>query len=421
VRLCRELSGHTTAQVVAYLERRRDELVTREGPAVLDRPDVVQLMTVHGAKGLEFPVVFVPEANTAPYVPNTAVRWRGGEGVSFTLERREGDDERPRPAFYAFLSHRERSEEAEEHLRLFYVASTRAADYLYLSGEATGRGGWISEVSLASQEGDLRDVEFRAPVDAAVHVVQRRPVTPTLTVPDASSEVAFTPELLARPPVIPIRTSTPATAIRTHEVVGGARGDGLGLVRGRIVHRAIEAAFKPGAASVAATVEWLTAEEAVELDECAREELAAEATELVERFLSSPEAGAVRESPAAYFELPFAWDWSGIPVHGQLDLVYQDPSSGKWWVVDFKTDRVEAGSEADAARPYLVQLGIYATALEAATGVSPRAALQFLRSGGRHEVSIVELESALSQARSLVDIRLLWGSEDSGVFGEDES
>src|SRR5690606_4290179 len=46
VRLCRGLSGFTLTEVVDYLEGRRDDLVAREGPAVLDRPNAVQLMTV---------------------------------------------------------------------------------------------------------------------------------------------------------------------------------------------------------------------------------------------------------------------------------------------------------------------------------------------------------------------------------------
>lgn len=102
-----------------------------------------------------------------------------------------------------------------------------------------------------------------------------------------------------------------------------------------------------------------------------------------------------------------AWDWDGIPVHGQLDLLYQEGAAGRWCVVDFKTDRVTAGREAEVGAPYLVQIGLYAKALEAAVGVRPRAGLLFLSSGVYYEPVWDEVDAALTAARREIDAGLL--------------
>ena len=68
-------------------------------------------MTVHGAKGLEFPIVFVPEAHLSSWSTWDAVRWSREDGVSVTLERDEDDDTRPRPGFYAHLQQQDQLEE----------------------------------------------------------------------------------------------------------------------------------------------------------------------------------------------------------------------------------------------------------------------------------------------------------------------
>ena len=72
-------------------------------------------------------------------------------------------------------------------------------------------------------------------------------------------------------------------------------------------------------------------------------------------------------------------------------------------MVDFKTDRVEKGREADHATAYLAQLGIYVGAIEAATGQSPRAGLMFLRTGTLHWVSKSEIDAALDITRGRID------------------
>ena len=422
LRIVRTLAGHPLSEVVSYLEQRRDDLDPREGPATLDRPDAVQLMTVHGAKGLEFPIVFVPEAHVAPRVIWEAVRWSREDGVSLTLKPDEDDTTRPRPGFYAYLVKRDEEQDAEEYRRLFYVAATRAGDYLYVSGDASGSRGWLHAVRDAHEGGALRGIDLREPLPPDTTALARRQAPPVVRPPAASEEQDYVPPLLARPPVIPLRASTPVTALRPPQTDRQQyrRGDGLAALRGLIVHRALEVSGgAPDSLDDAALADIAREQSERALDDATTQALAAEVREMLDRYEGSPVADALASADVErWFELPFAWDWDGVPVHGSIDLVYRD--AGGWHVIDFKSDRLDGTSAQEAASHYAVQIGLYQRALEAAVGAPASAALLFLRSGELASPPPAEVDAALAEARERVDAGVLLEPADLGFVEEAE-
>ena len=403
VDLARQLAGHSLDELVAYVRRRRDELQAREGQAVLDQSEAVRLLTVHGAKGLQFPIVFVPEAHLPSHVTYDAVRWRTGEGISITRAKKVGSDEdrRGRPGSYSHLLQQDEAEEAAEHKRLFYVAATRAADALYITGDDSTRSdAWLTAARSALGEA-AGGVEIRSPIPVDLGAIADRVPPKSVQVPPEDEEEDFVAPLAARPPVIPLRSSTPVTSLRLEEPSRSDfhHGDGLGLVRGRLAHSAIEEWFKTGKRPV---LDELTRRADDGLGEQAVRGVAAEVDRMLDIFDDSPLADTLRDGGTrAWFEMPFSWDWDGVPVHGTIDLAYE--TWGAWHVLDFKTDDLRGRSLADASEAYLPQLALYASALERAIGRSPAVGVLFLRTGDLYVPRPADLARALETTRGLID------------------
>lgn len=137
--------------LLAWLEHAEDtdELMPRAEPV---QPGVVQLLTIHGSKGLEWDAVAVVRlvAEELPKKPRTSLGWlgfgvlpyafRGDRGALPVLDWRPGDPAVPKEvkaAIAAFKAANKAHQEQEER-RLAYVALTRARRELLLTGSMWG-------------------------------------------------------------------------------------------------------------------------------------------------------------------------------------------------------------------------------------------------------------------------------------------
>ncbi|MEK6301538.1 MAG: UvrD-helicase domain-containing protein [Acidobacteriota bacterium] len=161
-----------------------EEAGGRESEGQLDdSADAVRLMSIHQSKGLEFPLVIIPDLHRLP--DNRREWWALDRHRGLTLKVPDGRGRLVAGCAAAAFVERAKRREEFESMRLLYVAATRAKDRLILSGAAKDlsslRGSWLGWVSKAlgldaqPKSGVLRSsegIEVRVTVnlaDASAH------------------------------------------------------------------------------------------------------------------------------------------------------------------------------------------------------------------------------------------------------------
>jgi len=151
------------------LEFRERELRESEAPVASESDDVVKIMTVHAAKGLEFPLVCVADLTATVGGRSGPILQPDG---SFTFRLRDGPDVPGREQVTLW----DREQEQSERLRLLYVALTRAQEHLILSAAEYPRCNteYLDTVRRLVEARPLPKPEARHRVNASVRAALRR-------------------------------------------------------------------------------------------------------------------------------------------------------------------------------------------------------------------------------------------------------
>jgi len=198
-------SGHLIRDFVRFVEE-FEALGGREGEGQMDESaNVVRLMTIHQAKGLEFPVVIIPDLHRDPARRETQFILDRHKGVTARIP--DGRGQTVRGALFNELRQRNRWREEFESMRLLYVAATRARDRLIFSGALarkdlknltkTNREQWLAwiwqalELDEFAQSGLLKfgdDVQIGVTVDRECLGLWAGVSAPSIVTPDAERE-----------------------------------------------------------------------------------------------------------------------------------------------------------------------------------------------------------------------------------------
>ena len=403
-------------------QQTRTDLAEAESPVTEIEDDVVRIMTIHQAKGLEFPIVVMPKMASERWSERAiSVVDREADRIDFQIGRAEHRFETPG---YAAAHQRQEVYEESEERRLFYVAATRARDWLVLPAFFTERTqgyhdlldealpGWlnvpedgIGPGSLSYRVEQLGNVPHQEPelirpdVPALfsrwqeLHALALEQGQPRREVVAPSSLGHDEPKLPRE--TEPLDRSADAVDRGASSDSGGAlsgtdaadtlrsalrfvANESDGRERGSAVHDALfHADFDDWDASERAALRVFT-----------EQGLAGDGEELlghVRRAFESELGDAVRAAQQVERELPLVAVERDRIMEGYVDLAYLPDGAESWVLVDYKTDR-DPSVETRAA--YEEQVRAYAR-MFSSTGVGVQAAyLLFTASGEAHSVPL---------------------------------
>jgi len=387
--------------------------------------NVIRIMTIHNSKGLEFPVVVVPDLDR---------RTRSSDSVPVF-------DDQLGPLVPAAVDKAvvglnlyrstQRNEDLEERKRLLYVACTRAADYLILSSSLDDlqkpKSDWLK---LLADRFDLRTGQCLQELPAGYGLPQVRVITdepeierkltgkahgggltemvqntielaaegkgevPSSVGPvpcDASSRRRFSFSRLSGELVVQRPAGEPVEGDLKERTSLDPKGFGT------LIHAVLE---RISFTSADADVDGLCRFLAPMHLERGWEEAAGTAAQLVEGFLRHPRATELAQARALHREVEFILPWPPTAegtveryLHGFIDCLYQDADGG-WHLLDYKSNQVSATGVPNAARPYELQMYVYWLACYRALGVRPvEGVIHFLQPGEQY---VCEFDKALS-------------------------
>ncbi|WP_137125918.1 double-strand break repair helicase AddA [Roseomonas sp. HF4] len=332
----------------------------------------VRIMTVHGAKGLQAPIVILPDTTGAP-PDRTTLRWLDGDLPAWA-PRQDGF---AAPALTAQRQD-DRDREAEEQHRLLYVALTRAEDRLVVCGWQGKRevpeGCWYRLVEQGFDRlGGAAEVSFDPPrepfpADAAIRRLacpQAAPPKPEGPARAGMAAIALpawarrpappeAPAGAVAPSALPGEEETPSAPPRPADDPRGLR-----FRRGRLVHALLQHLPDHPPAAREDVARRFLARPGHGLEAAEREAVLAEVLALLDQPLVAAALG-----PGSLAEAPLAGRLGERLIAGQVDRLLVAPD--RVLVLDYKTNRPPPAEVAQVAPIYLRQMAAYRALLRAA-------------------------------------------------------
>ena len=376
-----------------------------ESPDRAGGGESVAIMTMHAAKGLEFPVVVLAslQSDTRGGVPGLLFSDSSGLGARW---REPFGPEPAADAAYRAIAGDIRQRDRHEADRLFYVAMTRAEEHLVLSAAfpaAPQRKNWsklvFDRLGISPKQASSGELEERTAGDARF-AFRSVSSAPRGALEGSGARVARPAVLRPLPPSAQADYLASVTSVamfaqcpRRYFLSRYLGLDGAGGAPRR------EEPVEDGPAALR------DGTDASEFGDLVHRHLAGELVEatpavrrLADRFRAHELGKRVERATCVDREMGLVFAVDDFLLRGTIDLLFEE--GGERVLLDYKTDRVPAAGLQRSARRYAPQIQLYAAGLARSSRPASRALLFYLRTGTAIDIDIGE--RALERARELV-------------------
>lgn len=401
--LCRDFAQRSPgplAHLVEHLTRLARSGEEQNAPAP-DSPDAVRIMTMHAAKGLEFPVVFCCALDGDARRDSGGLYFAPALGLGATWRMDDGEEEKDGVAerIREQLSQREK----EEASRLLYVALTRAEQKLILTyGRGKQSRGWVKMIEQLQVAVRPEVITTRPEVTAS-----NADALDQQTAPAGRGSARSAGEQLLEPPKPqPSRDPRERSALQPDHAASGLEDSSVSASslalftqcpRRYLLDRYLGwTSSPPSALDDEASAQSAGGGPAIDLGLTVHALLAGEevpgatpqAKRLANVFRQSPLAEQAAQATRVEREFDIVFELSGTIITGQIDLWFVDGEQVV--IVDYKTDReAPTGPIEGQHSGYALQLQIYALALSRLLRRPvTRAVLHYLRPNQLVEVDL---------------------------------